>query len=671
MFGVVVNIDDFDSEQHLQTNSERSIQLNQMIIDKRFEIRGGLSMRKLIEYFPTMVVTNLSILLLTTIDGLVAGNLIGKDALSSINFFYPVSITISIVSSLVSCGAATCLSTCMGRQDHDEIRHLKSAVNITTAASALIMAVGQIPLAYLMIASYHLDPEMSRMTWQYAIGVMIATPFGLISTVGVYQMQIMGKMKYLLYLSVMEGLVNTGLDLLFVGPLDMGVAGAGYGSAGANVIRCAVTVVILWRTTDIYKTGGKRPRKGDVKEILSCGLPDGANTLMLAVQNYCIMQILLFAFGSDGGVIRGVCTFCFSLANVIVLALQGSMRPLTGLMSGAKDTRGLQILMRQGMVLMTILMAVLTIVYFAFADWFYHLHGVKEVPDGGTLSLQLYSLFLVFRGMNTLFRLYFANRKDKRFATWLTILGNATLPVFAYVLYKLCPAPWIWSAFLCTETLILILNLWRYRWWGKKDAKEADPDARILHLSVRPEEVVEASRMIRAYAESEGIPLRIASRIAFCIEEIIGNAAMAREYNAFRRRLRQHLRNRLPKHQRRIAYLRLRREEFRRSLKKDYVSMIRESIDKLQLDFDPARDIKQFHKDFQSQLNDEVETQIIVRMAPEEGCFVLIDDGRAMALEESLDLQEMVADDLEFVKKISKSVEYQYILNMNYTTVKF
>ncbi len=686
---------------------------SQHTIETRFQMRGGLSLRKLMEYLPTMVVTNLSVLLLISIDGLVVGNLVGPNALASVNFVSPVAVAIGIITAVVAPGSATCLATCMGGQDAERVRYLKSAVNVTAVVAAIVLSLVQIPVAYWMIQSYHLEPELNQMAWQYAIGIMISTPFGLISTLGVFQLQIMGKMKYLMRLSIMEGLVNAALDVLFVGPMDMGVAGAGYGSAGANVVRCVTTVIILWRTTDIYKTGGAKPRLSDVKEIISCGLPDGANSLMLAVQNYCMVQIVIMAFGSDGGVIRGVCVFCFSLANVLISGLQGSMRPLTGLLCGAKDTGGLQILMRQGMVLVTTFMGFMTALFLLFPAFFYHLHGVADVPEGGDMSLRLYCLFLIAKGMDTLLLLYFVNRKDGKYATTMTILGNSTLPIFSFVLCKLWPGPVIWLAYLFTETIILSCNLIRYRWWGKKDAEEADEKARILHLSVRPEEAEEAAHLIRGIAEEAELPLKTANRIAFCLEEIIGGKAQARELDEARRTIRQRLRKRIIVHQKKIQQFekkkkqrKQRREQFFCSLEQDYVDAFldnlgpgeeqlvekireqaKESLSEIRSerehlaerrreakqeeDFDFERDMKQLHNDILDELEDKVETQLIVRLSPEEGMLVLLDDGTEMALEESEDLQELLDSSMQIVKKLAKSVEYQYILNLNYTTLRF
>lgn len=83
----------------------------------------------------------------------------------------------------------------------------------------------------MFIRSYELSLEMTEQTSEYAIGVMISMPFGFVSTVGVYQLRIVGEMKTIIRLYVMKGIVNGILDLLFVGVMHMGVAGAGGGIA--------------------------------------------------------------------------------------------------------------------------------------------------------------------------------------------------------------------------------------------------------------------------------------------------------------------------------------------------------------------------------------------------------------------------------------------------------
>ena len=570
----------------------------QMNIKERFTRTGALTQRKLLEYIPALLLTNLSTLLLISVDGLVVGNLVGSDALSAVNILYPVALFIGVISVLIANGIATSLSTQMGENNRESLQRVKSAVKEITAAAFVFVAVAQIPAAFGIIRSYHLTPEMQKLTWQYAIGIMVSMPFGLVSTVGVCQMQIVGKMKVLMLLSLLEGAVNLLLDLFFVGVLHMGVAGAGFGTAGANIVRCSVTVLYLAKKTDIYRSGSVKGRLEDWREILTLGLPDAAHSLMMAVQNYCMIKLILITFGDVGGVIKGVCVFSFSLTNVLISGVQGSMRPLAGLMSGAKDRVGLRQLMKQCAVILTAAICLMTLIIEFFPGFFYRLHGVTEIPEGGLLSLRLYALFFVFYAYDTIFRLYMSNRKDSRFATVLTVIGNATLPVFAFILTRFLPGPYFWLSYLFTELLIFVLNLVRYRQWLKKDREEESPNTKTLFLTVAPEEAVEASRQIRRWAEENGFQPRIANRISLCMEEMVSYAVA-------------------------------------------------------------------------SQGRSDIHIQLIILFTPDSARFAMIDDGKCIALDENQETQTLITDNYELMKRVAKSVSYQYLLNMNYTVFEF
>ena len=569
-----------------------------MNIDNRFMRTGSLTRRKLLEYIPTLIMTNLSTLLLLSVDGLVVGNLVGSDALSAVNILSPASFFVGTISVLIANGASTCLSTRMGENDRENILYAKSAVKRLMITFAVLVAIVQIPIVFLIISSYQLSPELNRLTWQYAIGVMISMPFGLLSTVGVYQLQIVGKMDVLMRLAVLEGCVNLLLDLLFVGMLKMGVAGAGLGTAGANIIRCSATYLYLTKNTDIYVSGNVKARKEDLREIISLGMPEASHSLMMALRSYFMMRVILVFFGENGGVISGVCSFSFNLMNVLISSVQGSMRPLAGLMTGAEDRPGMRILMRQGGIIAAVFACSMTLLNEFVPDVFYTLHGVSEIPEDGLFSLRLFALQFVFFGLDTLFRLYLSNRGDTRFSTRLMLMGNATLPIFAIVLTHFFPAFYMWLSFLFTELLIFAANVWRYKTWLKKDQTLAEPSARRLYLTVKPDDAVEASRQIRNWAKENGFQDRIANRISLCMEEMVAYAVASQKRN-------------------------------------------------------------------------DINIQIMIYFTDNGARFSMIDDGRCIALDENQETQTLITDNYGLMKKLAKSVKYQYLLNMNYTEFEF
>ena len=490
-------------------------------IRNRFRRNDFLLRRKLFSYLPYLFLTNLSTLLLVSVDGLVVGNLVGSSALSSVNVFSPVITAIGVFSDLIAMGISTMISTAMGNNEIDELSYLKKAARTTMIVSAFVIGVIQIPIAFELLSTYNLSPEFRDQVWQYGLGVMISMPFGLISTVGVYEMQIMGKVKQLAILAGVEGGFNLIFDLLFVGVFQMGVAGAGFGTAAANVVRCTITVLYLAKKTDIYKCGNAKLRLKDVKLLITSGISESIFSLMMAVQSYFMIRILLYAFGESAGVINEVCVFCLSIVDVIILSVTGSARPLAGIFTGAKDIPAVRMLIRQCVVLITVLGGAVTLAVFSMSEFFFSIHGVTNIPAHGVMSLRLFALCFIFRGIDAIFRLYLANQKDNTFSATATVLGYAALPVLAFAITIFLPDPYLWTAYLITELAVLIANVFRYVYWISKDKKIKTPDGHTIHLSVSPQDAVEASREVREYAKEHGYSEKHAYRAALCMEEMV------------------------------------------------------------------------------------------------------------------------------------------------------
>ncbi|MEE3493297.1 MATE family efflux transporter [Ruminococcus sp.] len=567
-------------------------------IKQRFKRTGELTRKKLIEYIPAMLITNLSTLLLISVDGLVVGNLVGGKALSAVNIFSPATLLIGVISTLIASGIGICLSTGVGANDPQKLLRTKSAMKKMMAIAALFVAVAQIPAVNLIISSYHLSPEMEAMTRQYAIGVMISSPFGLISTVGVHQLQIVGKMKALMWLAITEGVTNLVLDIVFVSAFQMGVAGAGFGTAGANIVRCTTTVLFLVKKTSVFNSHGVKSGWKECKEILFYGLPDASHALITAAQNYFIMLVILSTLGENGGIIKGTCAFAFSVTNVLISSVQGSLRPLMGLMIGSKDHDGTRMLLRQGFGFVTIFVSIIVVIIELFPGMFYHFHGVNEIPSGGELSLQLFAASFLFAAFNTIFRLYYSNRKDTRFSSTLTVAGHAAIPLIAFILTRFLPGPFLWLGNLIAELIILAFNLKRYTYWLEKDNAEQDKDEKTFYLTVTPDKAVEASQMIRRFAKENGYPSDIAYSVGLCMEEM-------------------------------VAYIEA------------------------------------------SQDDAEIDTQIIVRFSHNAAHFIIIDNGRCITLDDDPKSQALITNNYALIKKLAKSAQHRYVLNLNYTMFEF
>ncbi len=479
-------------------------------------------MFKFREYLPAMIMTNMSTLLLISVDGIVVGNFLGKDALSAVSVFTPLLLFVGALTEIGAIGIGTCLSTSIGSNEGAQIKQIKGASFWLMVYLSVFASIFQIPVIWVLLKAYGLPDNIYAMVWQYAIGLMIATPLGVISTVGANMLQIVGRMKMLTMLTLLEGSVNLVLDLLFVGPLQMGVVGAGLGTTCANMVRCSTTLICLLKFTDML---GYRERGHSFSEyagILRLGVPNAVSSLVNAVQYYILIRILLLAFGDSAGTIDGVCAFSYSVVAVLVNGIIGSMRPMVGLLEGAGDVEGLKILMQQGIRFMTVMIGAATALVMFFPTIFYSIYGVDIVPPGGLSAVRVHAVYFLPQALVLFLLLFLVNKKDTSYTAKVILAGNITQPVFAFIFMHVFSAPWIYLAKTTTAVLVLILFFRRFRQLYKMDIAEAEKlNNAVLYMSVRQEDAVEASRAIRRFAKENGFDHKISYRVGLCLEEMV------------------------------------------------------------------------------------------------------------------------------------------------------
>ena len=71
--------------------------------------------------------------------------------------------------------------------------------------------------------------------------------------------------------------------------------------------------------------------------------------------------------------------------------------------------------------------------------------------------------------------------------------------------------------------------------------------------------------------------------------------------------------------------------------------------------------------------NDEegISIEASVRFMKESAMLTILDDGKYIALDEDREIQKLITDNYELVKCIASEVNYQHVLNMNYTVMRF
>lgn len=576
---------------HVNSNSKNDI-------EEKYKRKNSLIRIKYLEYIPILYIMNLSTFLLMAVDGLVVGNLMGSNALAAVNMFAPISVLLSAYIAIIVNGIADGYSGILVENNREKISQSKKAVLIVVVVSALVLSIIQIPIAYLIIHSYQLDETLHALTKTYVSAMLISMPLRLISDVGAGLLKEFGRMKVLLVLAILEAIINLVLDIVFVRYFNWGLYGTGIATVVACGTRAIITAIYFKTKTDMLDLERAKVQWKYVKDIVVGGLPYTVEVLSSALHSYLMLKLAIYIFGNDGGVIMGVCNLCTSLATVFIVSCSDSNGPLMGIFLSIGDRIAMRNAMKIAVRQILACVGLLVLIVELNPEWFYHIHGVKDIPEYGVTALRFNALFYIFIGCNALFEAYFIDRHHPRISMKFTFYADMIIPVLAFLLYKMFGKPYLWLSDFIVELVVLLLYLRHYFIIVVKEELNEIKNSDILYLEVEPDEATNASKSLDQYAEDNNYSKVLSNHLALCMEEMV-----------------------------------------------------------------------EYAKKSQNKL--EIHIQIIVNFFKNGARFVMLDDGKRLNFDKVKDRSEIVTNNYELVKKLSKSFEYQYILNMNHTTLEF
>ena len=191
--------------------------------------------------------------LYNTVDSIVVGNFVGKEALAAVGSTDSVINTFIGFFSGMSTGAGVIISQYYGGKKEEKV----SIAVQTTIALTLCMSILCTVLALLLVPSLlrlmgtpdDVFPEAATYLRIYFIGVT-----GLLFyNMGAGILRAVGDSRRPLYFLIFCAVLNTLLDLLFVAVLRFGIAGAAWATILSQGISALLTLFVLTREKACYR----------------------------------------------------------------------------------------------------------------------------------------------------------------------------------------------------------------------------------------------------------------------------------------------------------------------------------------------------------------------------------------------------------------------------------
>lgn len=266
---------------------------------KDADMTQGAITGQLIHFAIPMAIGLLFQQLYNTVDTVVVGQFVGKEALAA------VGSTSSIINTLVgfsagrSTGSSVVISQCYGAHNN---RDLRSAVH-TTVGITFIMSIVFTVLGFVLVEPLlrlMSTPEDVFAQARTYLRIYIAGLTGLLFyNMGSGVLRAVGDSTRPLYFLCFSAIVNTVFDLLFVIRFHLGVAGVAYATILAQALSAVLVMVVLTRDPGAYGVRWRelridRPMFG---RIFAIGMPSGIQQAITAFSNVFVQSYINY-FGS-------------------------------------------------------------------------------------------------------------------------------------------------------------------------------------------------------------------------------------------------------------------------------------------------------------------------------------------------------------------------------------
>ena len=253
----------------------------------------GSPTKHILKFAFPLIVANMGQQLYAVVDAAIVGRGVGVKALASVGTTDWVYCMILWAVISLTQGFSTFVSRYFGEKNYDKMNKsiamsalLSGLISILLAAAGLLAAR---PLLDLMNTPSDIIGGATAYLVIMISGILVVTAYNLASSI----LRAFGDGKSPLIAMIIAGLLNIGLDLLFVFPFDWGIHGAAIASVLAQLISFLFCLVRLKKIDCIHLDRQSfLPNWKEIKELLAFSLPLALQSITIAIGGIFLQSVI-------------------------------------------------------------------------------------------------------------------------------------------------------------------------------------------------------------------------------------------------------------------------------------------------------------------------------------------------------------------------------------------
>ena len=299
--------------------------MKQRIRSREIDMTNGPLLGKVLLFSLPLMGSGILQLLYNAADIAIVGRFCGNASLAAVGSNGPLVNTIINVFMGLSVGAGVTVANRIGAADRGGVhRAVHTAVAMSVISGLICGALG-IAVSRTLLLWMGTPDDVLALSSLYLKIYFAGMPAIMLYNFGAAILRAVGDTLRPLYFLIVSGLINVGLNLLFVRAFHLNVAGVALATILSQAISAALVLLCLLRTDGVCRLILRELHiyKAELLEIMCIGVPAGLQSAMFSVSNV-VIQSSINSFGSVAMAGNAACSslegFTFTSMNAVTQA---------------------------------------------------------------------------------------------------------------------------------------------------------------------------------------------------------------------------------------------------------------------------------------------------------------------------------------------------------------
>ncbi len=418
--------------------------------------------------FPTMVMM-VFMSLYTIVDGIFISRFVGSNALSATNIVYPVINLLIACGVMLSTGGSALVAKKLGEGKEKEAREDFTVLLLTgITAGVILMICGLLFLKPLVRMLGATDALLADSMTYLKISLYFA-PACILQLFFQTFFVTAGKPGYGLTLICAGGIFNVIFDYVFMGPLDLGIAGAAIATGMGQMIPAAAGLLYFTFVRKMLYVVKPALHRGTLLGSCSNGSSEMVTNISNAVITYLFNVIMLRLLGEPGVAAITIVLYGQFLFNALYMGFSMGVGPVISYNYGRKNIRLLRRVVRICFLFITVSSAVIAASALAASPLIVGIFtpSYTETYAVAKTGFFLFSINYLFAGMNIFASAMFTSLNNGFVSAVISFMRTFFFIVLNVLLLpKLLGVTGVWLAVPAAEFMTLFLSLYmiKTRW---------------------------------------------------------------------------------------------------------------------------------------------------------------------------------------------------------------